>query len=124
MGPPLVTCLALSLRVRSGLVAARDREPLGAVEAAAAGSPTSPTAPASRDATRRPAPRVVVLETAAQHVRVVIVGRHHVELPDRQIVQEAPALGTVLGDVHAAVVPLNHAVGVLRVDPERMMVHM
>src|SRR6266581_3458043 len=78
--------------------------------------PPAPTSTTTH-AARRPAPRVVVLQAAAQHVRGVVVGRHHVELPDREVVQEPPALGAVLRDIHTAVVPLDHAVGVLRVDP-------
>src|SRR5438046_7276733 len=102
-------------------VATGDGEPLGAVESTAcsAAAPTSTTTHAAR----RPAPRVVVLQAAAQHVGSVVVRRHHVELPDRKVVQEPPALGAVLRDVHPAVVPLDHAVGVLGIDPQRMMVY-
>src|SRR5204863_3451610 len=98
-------------------------ERLGPVAPTPTPCPAAAPTSATTHAARRPAPRVVVLQAAAQHVRRVVVGRHHVELPDREVVQEPPALGAVLRDVHAAVVPLNYAVGVLGIDPQRVMVH-
>ena len=92
-------------------VASRDGEPLRAALSA------------GPDVARRAAPGVVVLEAAAQLVGVVRVGRHHVELTDRQVVEEAPRLATGGGHVRAAVVPLDHAVGVLRIDPQGVVVH-
>src|SRR5205814_2042812 len=153
MGPPLVTCFALSFRVRSGLRAVQPRleidardvavlrihvengrvarrghgvlpvapghgEPLRAIQT----SRTSPTSPTSY-AARRPAPRVVVLQSAAQHVGRVVVGGHHVELLDRQIIEVPPALCAGLRHVGATVVPLDHAVGILGVDPQRVVIH-
>ena len=79
---------------------------------------------AGRQVRRRPAPGAVVLQTAAEVVGLLAVGGELIELPDGQRVQEAPVLGAVSAEKHAAVVALNHAVGIFRVNPERVMVGM
>ena len=54
-------------------------------------------------------------------VRHAVVDGHVVELADRQRRRE-PGLAAVHGDIHAAVVGSDHALRVLRVDPEVVVI--
>ncbi len=73
---------------------------------------------------RRPAPGKVVLGPAAHVVeRRCVVDGHVVELHRRQIGLELPFLGVVPGFVQAAVGAQQPVLGVLRIDPQRVVVH-
>ncbi len=80
---------------------------------------------AAREACRaRSAPVVVVLHAAAHVERRRHVVAHVVEEPDGQIGQVDPRLALVVRHGQAAVVADQHMVGVLRIDPDRVMVRM
>ena len=71
----------------------------------------------------RAAPAAVVLQAAADDVRLPHVGADLVELPDRaERVDELPGLGLVVGDVEAAVVADHHVVVIARIDPDGVMI--
>ena len=69
----------------------------------------------------RHAPVAVVLQAAADHVRVLHVGADLVELADRQVVAEQPRLAAVPRDRHAAVAADDQMVGVVGIDPQRVI---
>ena len=48
--------------------------------------------------------------------------KHLVELTERQVAHRLPALAAIVGNGHAAVLPLPHASRVERVDPQRVVV--
>ena len=66
--------------------------------------------------------RGVVLLGAIDLVRVLIVSDHMIELRRWLVVDAGPGLATVEADVCASVVAFDHAVGVVRVDPEILVV--
>ncbi len=68
----------------------------------------------------RSAPVVVVLHPAADVERDRHVVAHVVEEPDRQVRQERPGPGAIVGDRQSAVVADQHVVRVGRIDPDRM----
>ena len=68
------------------------------------------------------APGIVVLEATADVVRIAHVVADRVELAEGQVVEHAPVGGPVPGRGDAAVAPEDEVVGVVRVDPECMMV--
>ena len=69
----------------------------------------------------RDAPVAVVLETAADRVRVLHVGVDFVELAHRQVVAKQPALAAIPRDGHTAVPSDDQMVRVVGVDPERVI---
>ena len=91
-------------------VAAADAEPVGVQDADVRALPA------------RPAPRPVVLQAAAHVVRLPHVGADRVELADGHRRDEVPRVTAVVADVEAAVVPVHHVAGVLRIDPDGVMV--
>ena len=91
-------------------VAAANPEPVGVEDAVAA----------ARRA--RSAPAAVVLQAAADVVRLPHVGADRVELPDRHGVHVLPGVTAVVGDVETAVVAEHQVIAVLRIDPDRVMV--
>ncbi len=64
------------------------------------------------------APRIVVLQAAADVIRLLEVVRDLVELSDGDIVQVAPIAAAVPGDPDAAIVAAEHVVGIRGVDPD------
>ena len=73
---------------------------------------------------RRPAQRVVVLRAAVDVVeRLVVGGRDLVELGQRQVGEEVPVLAEVMSLVQPAVVAEDQMLGVVRVEGDRVMVH-
>src|SRR5262249_14537583 len=90
-------------------LAAADRVPVIDVDAAAA--------PARGDGDGG-----VVLLRAVDPVREAVVGRDSVELCGRLVHDRGPGPPAVEGDVGAAVVGIDHPVGVVRVDPEVVVV--
>ena len=71
---------------------------------------------------RRHRDRAVVLLGAVDAVGELVVDGDPVELGRRLVVLGGPGLAAVHADVGAAVVPLHHDVGLLRVDPEVVVV--
>jgi hypothetical protein len=63
----------------------------------------------------------VVLQPAADHVRVLHVGADFVELADRQIVAKEPGLPAIPGDRHAAVAADDQVIGIVGIDPQRVI---
>src|SRR5262249_12660119 len=70
----------------------------------------------------RAAPAAVVLQPAADEVRLPHVGAHRVELADRNGVDVLPGVPAVVADVNAAIVSDDEMGAVLRVDPDRVMI--
>ena len=100
------------VHLRLEAVAAEGDEPVLVGDALAADRP------------RRPPHGVVVLRAAVDVVeRLVVVHRHAVELRDGQVGMEPPGAAAVPGFVHAAVVADDEVVGVVRIDPQRVAVH-
>src|SRR5258706_14724926 len=66
--------------------------------------------------------RGVVLLRAVDAVRRLRVRDHVVELGRRLVVNGRPALAAVLRDHGPAVVPVDDPVGILRIDPEVVMI--
>src|SRR5262249_43082980 len=93
-------------------IASGDREPIGAADAAAA------------QAVRRTTPPVIVLQPAAEHVRSLIVSGHRVELLDGQIIEIAPGFAGIRREVSPAVVAVDDTIGILRIDPHGVVIHM
>src|SRR6185437_15041812 len=87
-------------------VAAHHRAPLRRAGAAARGA----------------APAAVVLQADADVVRGVVIHVDRVALFQGEVGGMNPMLAAVLGEVDASVVALDHAIRVLRVHPERMVV--
>ena len=71
---------------------------------------------------RRPAPGTVVLIAGADAVGVVHVVADDVGLPDRERVQEVPVAALVPRLRHPAVVADDDVVGVVGIDPHRVMI--
>ena len=69
-----------------------------------------------------PAPGVVVLQPAAHEVRIAHVVADGVELAQRQVVEHAPVRGAVPARGQAAVASQDDMVGIVGVDPERVVV--
>ena len=69
----------------------------------------------------RHAPVPVVLQSAADRVRVFEVGADLVELADRQVVAEEPRLPAVPRDRDAAVAADDQMIRIVRIDPERVI---
>ena len=67
-------------------------------------------------------PGTVVLHPPVDVVGELVVHAHVVELPYREVANKAPGTAPVAGDVHAAVVPVDHELSVRRVDPPGMVV--
>ena len=72
----------------------------------------------------RTAPRVVVLQPAANAIRDVHVVAHMVKLAERNVVEVLPVSTLVVRDGDAAVVPYDHPLGIVGVDPKGVMIHM
>src|SRR4029079_15016475 len=70
----------------------------------------------------RSAPAPVVLQAAADEVRLPHVSADGVELPDGYGVDVLPRLTTVVGDVDAPVVADDQMIAVFRIDPDRVMI--
>src|SRR5690606_3365257 len=70
----------------------------------------------------RAAPAAVVLQAAADVVRLLHVGADRIELPDSHQRDRFPRLSLVVRDVEPAVVAEEDVVVVLRIDPDRVMV--
>jgi len=68
-------------------------------------------------------PRPVVLEPSVHVVGIPVVHLEDIVLGDGDVVEEAPGPGPVVGDVEAAVVAHEHVIGVLGIDPQRVVVH-
>ena len=66
--------------------------------------------------------RRIVLLRAVHVIRIARVGGHVIELRGRLIVLPGPALAAIQADCHAAIVAGNHAPGVLRIDPQSVIV--
>src|SRR5215469_4321341 len=92
--------------------------------AAGHGVPVEAGDPAAAQVVGRSAPSVVILQTAAEVVGRLIVLGHGIELLDREVIQITPGAGGIRADVNATIVAVNHAVGVLGIDPQSVMVHM
>src|SRR5262249_15937978 len=92
-------------------IAANDSEPLKSGDSGAA------------QAVGGAAPSIVVLEAGAEVVRSLIVLSDRIELLNGQIVGITPGACTIGGDIHAAIVAINHAVRILGVNPERVMIY-
>src|SRR5690349_20598821 len=90
-------------------VAAGDREPVGVGDRTVL-------------ATTRPAPRAVVLRAAADVVRDLEVVADVVELAARQVRREIIVAAAVPGDRDPTVVTDDEVVGVVRIDPHRVVV--
>ena len=71
----------------------------------------------------RTAPRSVVLQARADVVRTPHVDRHVVRLADGPEPRRFERLAAVVADVEAAVVAVHHVLAVVRVDPDRVVVH-
>ena len=71
---------------------------------------------------RGSAPRVVVLQPSAHRVRRAHVEADGVELAERDVVEHAPVRGPVPRRRHPAVAPQDQVVGILRVDPQLVVV--
>src|SRR5580765_4086318 len=68
-------------------------------------------------------PTSVVLEAAGEVVeRLAIVGEDLIELADWNVADPLPRLGAIVADRDAAILPLPHAIGILRVDPDGVIV--
>ena len=65
-----------------------------------------------------------VLLRAVQAIRELIIGLDRIDLGRGLVHLARPRKAAVRGDVRAAVVRLNHDVGMVRVDPKRMVVAM
>ena len=72
----------------------------------------------------RPAPGAVVLHAAVNVVGDIQVHGDVVVLGQRQVVHESPGLAAVVTECHAAVVPVNHVIRIVRIDPQGVVVGM
>src|SRR5437763_14317067 len=68
----------------------------------------------------RPAPASVVLQTAADHVRLLIVDGNLVELANRNGVDEVPRSAVVITPMNPAIAPSNHVIRVRWINPHTM----
>src|SRR5262249_28201137 len=69
----------------------------------------------------RHAPMAVVLQAAADDVRMLHAGADLVELADREVVAEQPRLAAVPRNRHAAVAADDQVVRVVGIDPQRVI---
>ena len=81
-----------------------------------------------RDARERHATRhrdrAVVLLRGVEPVRLPVVRDHVVVLRRRLVVLRRPRLPAIFGDCRAAVIAFDHAIGVLRINPQIVTVAM
>ncbi len=80
--------------------------------------------PLTIERVRGTAPTPVVLESATDPIRILVIESDLVELRDRKVVVEPPAFGTVERNRNAAVATQEHVVRVAGVDPQRVVVEM
>ncbi len=69
-------------------------------------------------------PHTVVLQAAIDVVGFFHIHRDGVKLPQRLRVEVRPVLAAVVSHVHATVVAVDHMVGIIGVDPQRVVVGM
>ncbi len=72
---------------------------------------------------RRAAPRAIVLQPPVDMVRMIIIHCHVIELRQGQVANEAPGLAAVLRNGDAAIIADNQMPGIVRVDPEGMVIN-
>src|SRR5262245_10971287 len=116
----------VDLRIKT--VASADAVPVGVDYSAAAATTatTATTAAATTTAASarltRAAPTAVILQAAANVVRLSHVHGDRVELRRRNVVDELPSRGLVVADIQTAVVADNQVVSVIRIDPQRVVI--
>src|SRR5689334_13836614 len=68
-------------------------------------------------------PTSVVLKTAGKVVeRLAIVGKNLVELADRNVADPLPGFAAIVADRNPAILPLPHAIRILRINPHGVVV--
>src|SRR4030095_6803508 len=70
----------------------------------------------------RAAPTTIILQTAANVVRLSHVHGDRVEPRRRDVVNELPSRGLIVADIQTAVVADNQVVSVIRIDPQRVVI--
>src|SRR5262245_30190787 len=114
----------VDLRIKT--VASADAVPVGVDDAAttpATAAATATTAAAAASARlARAAPTAVILQSAANVVRLSHVHGDRVELRRRDVVDEFPSRGLVVADIQTAVVADDQVVGVIRIDPQCVVI--
>src|SRR5439155_20566726 len=73
-------------------------------------------------AARLDADRRVVLLRAINAIEKIVVGGHVIKLRGALIVLRGPILAAVDGNRRAAIIAVDEPIGILRINPERMMV--
>ena len=66
----------------------------------------------------------VVLLSAIDPIRNLLISRYMVHLRRRLVVDRGPASAAIEGHTGTAVIPLDHALGVVRIDPQIMIISM
>ena len=70
----------------------------------------------------RAPPGAVILQAAIDVVRVIVIDRNMVELGERHVAHKTPCFTAVMRYSQAAVVADDNVTGIVRVDPERMVI--
>src|SRR5207249_3883 len=92
--------------------------------AAADADPVFVDRPAAAQAMAGPSPTAIVLQTAIDPVRLLVVHAAVIELANGHVIEEVPMGHAVVSDIEAAVAADDHVSAVFRIDPERVLVRM